>query len=393
MHRDRRGSPLPYGRQWVDEEDIARVLETLRSDWLTQGPAIRRFEEALARAVGARHAVALATGTAALHAACFAAGIGPDAEVVTSPLTFAACGNAVLYLGGRPVFADVCRDTGNLDPAETLMALTPRTRALLPVDYAGHPADMDAFREIARGRDLLVIEDAAHSLGARLAGRPVGALADLTIFSFHPVKTITTGEGGAVTTDDDELARRLRLFRTHGITRDAGEFVQSDVEQGPWYYEMQELGFNYRITDLQCALGLSQLRRLGEFVERRRAIVNRYREAFGADEALMVPVLRPGAEPAWHLFPLRLRLERLRVTRGALFEALRGRGLGVQVHYIPIHLQPYYRKHFGYTLGDYPEAEKYYAAEISLPLFPRMTDEDVEDVIGIVNDVVDEARA
>jgi perosamine synthetase len=392
MHRDRRGSPLPYGRQWIDEEDIARVLETLRSDWVTQGPTIPRFEEALARAVGARHAVAVATGTAALHAACFAAGIGPGDEVVTSPLTFAACGNAVLYLGGRPVFADVSRDTGNLDPAETLKALTPRTRALLPVDYAGHPADMDAFREIARGRDLLVIEDGAHSLGARLSGRPVGALADLTIFSFHPVKTITTGEGGAVTTDDDELARRLRLFRTHGITKNAGEFVQSDVEQGPWYYEMQELGFNYRITDLQCALGLSQLRRLGEFVERRRAIVNRYREAFGADEALMVPALRPGAEPAWHLFPLRLRLERLGATRGALFQALRARGLGVQVHYIPIHLQPYYRKRFGYSPGDFPEAEAYYAAEISLPLFPRMTDEDVEDVIGIVNDIVDEAR-
>lgn len=393
MHRDRRGAPLPYGRQWIDEEDIARVLEVLRSDWITQGPLIARFEEALARATGARHAVAFSSGTASLHAACFAAGIGPGDEVITTPFSFAACANAVLYQGGRPVFADVSGDTGNLDPAETLKAITPRTRALLPVDYAGHPADIDAFRELARERGLLVIEDAAHSIGARLSGRPVGALADLTTFSFHPVKTITTGEGGAVTTDDDNLARRLRLFRTHGITKERGEFVQSDLEHGPWYYEMQELGFNYRITDFQCALGLSQIRRIEEFVARRGAIVSRYREVLGGDEALRVPALRPEVSPAWHIFPLRLRLEKLRAGRGEIFKTLRERGLGVQVHYIPTHLQPYYRKHFGHAPGDFPKAEAWYAAEISLPLFPRMTEEDVEDVIGIVKDVVNEARA
>ncbi len=393
MPRDRSDAPLPYGRQWIDEEDVQGVLEVLRSDWITQGPAIDLFEESLCRAAGARFAVAFSSGTAALHGAVFAAGIGPGAEVVTSPLSFVAGANAVLYQGGRPVFADVSEDTGNLDPAEVRKALTPRTRALLPVDYAGHPADLEALHEIARERGLIVIEDAAHSLGGRLGGRPVGTLADLTTFSFHPVKTITTGEGGAVTTDDEALARRLRLFRTHGITRETGEFLHGDIERGPWYYEMVELGYNYRITDLQCALGLSQLRKLEGFVARRRAIVERYGEAFGENDALTVPATRPGAEPAWHIFPLRLRLERLRALRGAVFKALRERGLGVQVHYIPIPLHPYYRKHFGHAPGEFPRAEAYYAAEISIPLFPRMSDADVEDVVAIVGEVVEETRA
>jgi UDP-4-amino-4,6-dideoxy-N-acetyl-beta-L-altrosamine transaminase len=392
MQRDRRQAPLPYGRQWIDEDDVAAVLEVLRSDWITQGPAIERFEEALADAVGARFAVAYSSGTAALHGACFAAGIGTGDEVVTSPLSFAACANAVLFQGGRPLFADVSPDTGNLDPVLAAGAITPRTKALLPVDYAGHPADLDAFRTMARERGLLIIEDAAHALGSKLGGRPIGSQSDMTVFSFHPVKTITTGEGGAVATDDEALARRLRRFRTHGITREAEEFVQSDTERGPWYYEMQDLGFNYRITDLQCALGLTQLKRLEAFVRRRRAIMDRYVEAFGENPALKTPATRPGAEPAWHLFPLRLRLDRLRVGRREVFEALRERGLGVQVHYIPIPLQPYYRKHFGYAPGDFPEAEAYYAAEVSLPLFPRMTDDDVEDVVAIVGSVVEEAR-
>jgi UDP-4-amino-4,6-dideoxy-N-acetyl-beta-L-altrosamine transaminase len=392
MHRDRRQALLPYGRQWIDEEDVAAVIEILRSDWITQGPIIERFEEALARAVGARFAVAFSSGTAALHGASFAAGIEPGDEVVTSPLAFAASANTVLYQGGRPVFADVSPDTGNLDPALAARALTPRTKAFLPVDYAGHPADLDAFQAMARERGLLVIEDGAHALGAKLLDRAVGSLADLTAFSFHPVKTITTGEGGAVTTDDETLARRLRRFRTHGITRETEELAQSDLERGPWYYEMQELGFNYRITDLQCALGLTQLKRLDAFVQRRQAIVDRYLDAFGQDPALLVPAVRRGVEPAWHLFPLRLRLGRLRAGRREVFEALRARGLGVQVHYIPIPLHPYYRKRFGYAPGDFPEAEAYYAAEISLPLFPRMTDGDVGDVIAIVRSVIDEVR-
>jgi UDP-4-amino-4,6-dideoxy-N-acetyl-beta-L-altrosamine transaminase len=393
MPRDRRHAPIPYGHHWIDEDDVAAVVAALRDDWITQGPLIERFEEEIARVAGARHAVAFSSGTAALHGACFAAGIGPGDEVVTSPLSFVASANCVLYAGGRAVFADVSEDTGNLDPARAARAITPRTRALLPVDFGGHPADLDALRALARERGLTLIEDASHAIGGRLGGRSIGSLADLTTFSFHPVKTITTGEGGAVTTDDDRLAARLRLFRTHGITKAPEALVQADVERGPWYYEMQELGFNYRITDIQCALGLSQLRRLDAFVARRLAIAARYNEAFGADPALRVPATRPGAEPAWHLYPLRLRLDRLRTGRRAVFEALRARGLGVQVHYIPTHLQPYYRKHFGHAPGEFPAAEAYSAGEISLPLFPRMTDADVADVIAIVGEVIAEARA
>ena len=393
MPRDRRQDPIPYGHHWIDEDDVAAVTAVLRGDWITQGPLIERFEHALAAVAGARHAVSFSSGTAALHGACFAAGIGPGDEVVTSPLSFAASANCVLYLGGRPVFADVSPDTGNLDPEQAVRAITPLTKALLPVDYAGHPADLEAFRALARDRGLCLIEDASHAIGATLGGRPLGSIADLTTFSFHPVKTITTGEGGAVTTDDDALAGALRLFRSHGITRSPEALTQDDLEPGPWYYEMQVLGYNYRITDIQCALGLSQLGRLGRFVARRRAIAARYDEAFGADPALRVPARRPGAEPAWHLYPLRIRAERLRAGRRAIFERLRARGLGVQVHYVPTPLQPYYRKHFGHAPGDFPNAEAYYAGEISIPLFPMMSDADVGDVIDIVRDVIDEVRA
>jgi len=393
MPRDRRHAPIPYGHHRIDEEDIAAVSAALRGDWITQGPLVDRFEEALAAAVGARHAVAFSSGTAALHGACFAAELGPGDEVVTTPLSFAASANCVLYMGGRPVFADVSPDTGNLDPDLAARAITPRTKALLPIDFAGHPADIEAFRVLARERGLVLIEDASHAIGSRLHGRPVGSIADLTTFSFHPVKMITTGEGGAVTTEDGTLAARLRLFRSHGITRAPEEMTQDDLERGPWYYEMQALGYNYRITDFQCALGLAQLPKLGRFLDRRRAIVARYDEAFGPDPALMIPARRPGAEPAWHLYPLRVLRTALRGGRREVFERLRARGLGVQVHYIPTPLQPYYRKHFGHAPGDFPNAEAWYAEEISIPLYPGMTDEDVGDVTAIVKEVIDEVRA
>ena len=393
MPRDRRHAPIPYGHHWIGEEDIAAVAAALRADWITQGPTGERFEQAIAAVTGARHVAVFSSGTAALHAACFAAGIGPGDEVVTTPLSFVASANCALYMGGRPIFADVSPDTGNLDPDLAAGAITPRTKALLPVDYAGHPADLEAFRALARERGLLLIEDASHAIGARLHGRPIGAIADLTTFSFHPVKTITTGEGGAVTTDDDALARRLRLFRSHGITKTPEDLIGDDSEGGPWYYEMQALGYNYRITDFQCALGLTQIARLDRFLARRRAIVARYDETFGADPALRIPGRRPGAEPAWHLYPLRIRAERLRAGRRAVFERLRERGLGVQVHYIPTPLQPYYRKNFGHAPGDFPNAEAYYAGEISIPLYPKMSDEDVGDVIAIVTEAIDEVRA
>ncbi|HWE30655.1 MAG TPA: DegT/DnrJ/EryC1/StrS family aminotransferase, partial [Polyangia bacterium] len=293
---------LPYGKQLVEEDDIAEVVRVLRSDYLTTGPEIEAFEAELAAACGARHAVVVANGTAALHCAYAAAGIGAGDEVVTSPLTFSATANMVLALGGKPVFADVDEGTLCLDPTEAARAITPRTKALAPVDFAGHPAAADEFMALARSKGLTVIADASHSIGGTLYGRPVGSLAHLTTFSFHPVKTITTGEGGAVLTDDATLAERARDFRNHGMVRDAARLGRHD---GPWYYEVQSLGFNYRLTALQCALGRSQLRKLDRFSARRRAIVERYRAAFAGDARMRLQSQQPGAEPTWHLFAVR----------------------------------------------------------------------------------------
>ncbi len=394
---------IPYGRQSIDDDDIAAVVAVLKGDWLTQGPTVAAFEKAVAERTGARHAVAVATGTAALHAACFAAGVGPGSEIVTAPITFAASGNCALYLGGEVRFADIRADTYCLDPAKLEAAIGPTTRAIVPVDFTGQPADMNEINAIAKRHGLMVIEDAAHSLGATYRGRPVGTLADMTILSFHPVKHVATGEGGMVLTDNDVLAARLRLFRTHGITGEAAEMTlaeQAADADGPntakqknqgkagWYYEMQELGFNYRITDLQCALGISQMGKLEYFLERRRAIARRYSDAFARSPLLTVPHQEGDRESAWHLYMLRLRLSAMGRTRREVFEDLRGRGIGVHVHYIPLHLQPYYRQRYGHRRGDFPVAEAYYDSALTIPLFPAMTDEMVERVIAAVLDAV-----
>ncbi len=394
---------IPYGRQSVDAEDIAAVVAVLRGDWLTQGPAVAAFETAVAERVGARHAVAVATGTAALHAACFAAGVGPGSEIVTAPITFAASGNCALYLGGEVRFADIRADTYCLDPTKLEAAITAKTRAIVPVDFTGQPADMNDIAAIAKQHGLMVIEDAAHSLGATYRGRAVGTLADMTILSFHPVKHVATGEGGMVLTDNDDLAARLRLFRTHGITGEAAAMTlaeQAADADGPntakqknqgkagWYYEMQELGFNYRITDMQCALGISQMGKLDGFLQRRRAIARRYNEAFAASPLLTVPHQEGDRESAWHLYMLRLCLSAMRRTRREVFDDLRGRGIGVHVHYIPLHLQPYYRQRYGHGRGDFPVAEAYYDSALTIPLFPGMTDAMVERVIAAVLDAV-----
>jgi len=336
---------LPYARQWVSEEDVAAVAEVLRGEWLTTGPKIREFEEAVAAYVGARYAVAVASGTAALHAACFVAGIGPGDEVITTPLTFAASANCVLYAGAEPVFADVDLATGNIDPEDVARKVTPRTRAIIPVHLAGHPCDLDRLHAIARRHGLVVIEDAAHALGAEYRGRRIGGLSDLTIFSFHPVKHITTGEGGMVTTNDPELYRRLVAFRNHGIVREPEYFLEEP--HGPWYYEMQHLGYNYRLTDIQAALGLSQLARLEQFLARRREIVVAYNAAFAGLPWLQTPAEPPDGRSAWHLYMVRLCLERLRVDRATVFRALWAENIGVQVHYIPVYLHPYYRRRVG----------------------------------------------
>lgn len=381
---------LPYGTQWLDEHDIEAVVEVLRGNWLTQGPRIQDFEARVAERCGARYAVAVATGTAALHCAAFAAGIGPGDEAITSPITFVASANCVAYLGGRPVFADIDAATLTCDPEEVARRVSPRTKALIPVDFAGHPAEMDELMAIARRHGLTVIADSAHSLGATYRGRPVGSVTDMTVFSFHPVKHITTGEGGMVLTNDESLYRRMVLFRTHGITNRSEQLVAPS--EGGWYYEMQALGFNYRITDLQCALGLSQLAKLDRFVARRREIAERYARAFSDVPEIITPQERPYVRSSYHLYVLQFDLSRLRVGRAELFAALRARKLGVQVHYIPVHLQPYYREQLGHRRGDFPRAEAYYDRCVSIPLYPRMTDDDVTRVIATVKEIVEGAR-
>jgi perosamine synthetase len=379
-----RSQLLPYGRQSIDEDDILAVVETLRSDWLTTGPKVNEFEEAFAAHVGAGFAVAFSSGTAALHGAVFAAGIEPGDDAITSPLTFAATANCILYQGGRPVFADVREDTLNIGPERVAKCITPRTKALLPVDYAGHPADLDELHQIADDHGLTVIEDACHALGAEHRGRRVGSISHMTVFSFHPVKHLTTGEGGMVTTDNLRFAETLRKFRNHGISSGARE----RQAQGQWQYEMVLLGFNYRLTDIACALGLRQLSKLEKNLARRREIAGKYTEALRALPGVLPPVVRTEVRPAWHLYPLRLELASLSVSRAEIYQALRAENIGVNVHYIPVHLHPYYRERFGYKHGDYPVAEAAYESLISLPMFHGMGDRDADSVIGSVEKVI-----
>jgi UDP-4-amino-4,6-dideoxy-N-acetyl-beta-L-altrosamine transaminase len=370
---------LPYGHQWIDEEDISAVSEVLHSDWITQGSKVAEFEKEFAGYVGARYAVVVSSGTAALHAACFTAKINKDDEVITTPITFAASANCVLYQGGTPVFADIKEDTLNIDPEEIKKKINQKTKALIPVDFTGLPVDLEKIQEIARRYNLIIIEDASHALGATYKGSKIGSISDMTIFSFHPVKHITTGEGGMITTNNKEYCERLKLFRTHGITKDKEKLLKYD---GPWYYEMQELGYNYRLTDFQCFLGLSQLKKIDKIIQRRREIVQKYNYEFKDIPEIKIPQINPvGSNPAWHIYMIQLNLEKLKVSRRKIFEALRAENIGVNVHYIPVHLQPYYQNRFGYNLGDFPKAENYYSRAITLPIFPKMSDKDINDVI------------
>lgn len=384
-----RDSFLPYGRQSIEEADIQAVVDVLRSDWLTTGPKIAEFEEAFAAYVGARFAVGFSSGTAALHGAAFAAGIGVGDEVVTTPLTFAATANCVLYQGGIPVFADASPDTLNLDPDRLAAVITSRTKAIIPVDYAGHPADLDSILALANQNGLIVIEDACHALGAQYDGRKVGAIADMTVFSFHPVKHLTTGEGGMVTTNDPKFAETLRAFRNHGITTEARDRQNA----GQWHYEMVLLGYNYRLSDISCALGLSQLRRLDSNLERRRRIAARYSSAMRNLPGIILPAVRQHVLPAWHLYPIRVDERVLGVSRDEILRGLRAENIGVNVHYIPVHLHPYYKERFGYRGGEFPVAEAAYETLITLPMFHGMTDRDVEDVIRAIDIVTQYFRA
>jgi len=377
---------LPYAHQQISDEDIAAVVETLRSDWLTTGPRIPEFEAGLRGVTGAKHAVTFSSGTAALHGAMAAAGIGPGDEVITSPLTFVATANAALYVGAEPRFADVADDSLLLDPERVAAAITDRTRAIVPVDYAGQPADYDALRTVV-GSGIArpwIIADACHSLGATDRGRAVGTLADLTVLSFHPAKLLTTGEGGAVLTEIDEVADRLRRFRNHGIATE----LQARTD---WTYSMIELGYNYRLTDVGAALGIAQLRRLDEFLARRRSLAARYFAQLGGHPLIDLPGVHERAEPAWHFMFGRLRLDRLRVDRGVIYRALRAEGIGVNVHYIPVHLHPYYRERVPDL--ELPVAEAAYERLLTLPLHAGMVDGDVDDVVAAVDKVTTAYRA
>jgi perosamine synthetase len=380
-----RDKMLPYGRQSLDDADIAAVVEVLKSDWLTTGPKIAEFEDRFAAWVGAKHAVSFSSGTAALHGAAFAAGLKPGDEAITTPMTFCATANSILYQGATPIFADVSADTLNIDPLEVSNKITARTKAIIAVDYAGHPAPLHELRTLAKTHGAFLIEDACHALGAEYRGKRVGSIADLTVFSFHPVKHLTTGEGGMVTTEDAGLAETLRRFRNHGIDADARE----RHETGQWFHEMVLLGFNYKLTDIACALGLSQLTKLDANMARRRQIAAQYSAAFCDMPAIALPTVRDGVDPAWHLYPVRLNLSLLAADREDIFRALRAENIGVNVHYIPVHRHPYYRERFpSLSHESYPVAEDAYVRLISLPMFHAMTDQDVNDVIRAVRKVV-----
>lgn len=376
---------LPYGRQWIDEEDIQAVIDVLKSDYLTTGPAIKEFEDKLKTVTGAEYVVAVSNGTAALHAACFAAGIGEGDEVITTPMTFAATANAVLYCGGTPVFADINPETYNIDPEDIRRKITPKTKAIIPVHFTGQPCNMNEIMQIAKEHNLIVIEDAAHALGAEYKGRKIGSIGDMTTFSFHPVKPVTTGEGGAITTNDKELYQKLMLFRSHGITRDS-EMLLND--NAAWYYEQQILGYNYRMTDIQAALGCSQLNKLEFFLQKRREYAKMYDEAFKNLEGVIIPKQLNNTLSGWHLYVIQLDTDKIRPDRRVIFDELRIHNIGVNVHYIPVYYHPYYQK-LGYKKGLCPNAEKLYERIISLPLFPKMAKEDIMYVIKIIKDLVD----
>lgn len=370
---------ISYGRQSLDEEDIQAVVETLRSPFLTQGPKIAEFEQAIADYVGVKYAVAFCNGTAALHGACYAAGIGEGDEVITSPITFAASANCVRYVGGTVVFADIDAETYNIDPVQIRANITEKTKAIIPVDFTGQPVDIDEIMSIAREYNLVVIEDGAHSLGATYKGRKVGQTADMTMFSFHPVKPVTTAEGGVIVTNNETYYKKLLQFRSHGI-----EATDYAAVQGGWYYEMTDLGYNYRMTDLQAALGVSQLRKLDSFIARRQEIAAHYDEAFQHVAGIVTPKQLDNTQSGWHLYMVQLE----KADRKKVFDAMRAANIGVHVHYIPVYWHPYYRD-LGYERGLCPVAEAWYEKALTLPIHPSLTKEDLQRVIENLKEEVE----
>ncbi len=377
---------LPYGRQWIDDQDIAAAIEVLKSDFLTTGPKVKEFEEKFSQYVGSKYAVAVSNGTAALHVACLAAGLTQRQELITSPLTFVASANCALYCGATPVFVDV-DNNGLIDEEKIEKKITRKTRVLIPVHYSGLPCSMEPIQKIAQKHHLTIIEDACHAIGARYKDMRIGdcTFSDQTVFSFHPVKQLTTGEGGMITTNSKEVYEKLLIFRNHGITKDPLNYV--NLNHGPWYYEMQNLGFNYRITDFQCALGISQLTKIDTFIEKRRQIAKKYDDAFQGKDNLEILTENQDVRNSYHLYPLRVKNAEIRLR---LFNFLRTKGIFCQVHYIPVYLHPYYQT-LGYERGLCPAAEDFYQRELSLPIYPLMNNEDVEYVIEQIFSGLNEA--
>jgi dTDP-4-amino-4,6-dideoxygalactose transaminase len=380
---------LPFHKPEITDDDVQSVVETLRSGWLTTGPKVKRFEEDFARYVGCKHAVAVNSGTAALHLALDAIGIKEGDEVILPTMTFAATAEVVIYFKAQPVFVDCESDTLNLDPQQIERAITPRTRAIIPVHMGGQPCDMKPILELARHYNLKVIEDAAHALPAAYHGRKVGTIGDITCFSFYATKTITTGEGGMATTENPEWAKRMRMMSLHGISLDAWDRY---TDKGSWYYEIIHPGYKYNLTDIAGALGIEQLKRCDQFWEARRRIASHYHEAFADLPEIQVPACLPDTQHAWHLYVIQLNMERLRINRQDFIKALKSQNIGTSVHFIPLHLHPFYRETFGYRPADFPQASAVFERIISLPIYPKMTEADVRDVIVAVRKLVQEYR-
>lgn len=378
---------IGYGRQWIDDEDVKSVSEILHGDFLTCGPTVTKCENGIAKYVGAKYCTMCANGTAALHIAMLAAGIGPGDEVITTPLTFAASSNCALYVGARVVFADIDKDTYEIDPNDIERKITSKTKAIVSVDFTGQTANLDKIKEICKAHNLVLIEDAAQSFGTSYKGKRVGSIADITTFSFHPVKSITCGEGGAVTSNNDEYGKRIALFARHGITHDES-LMKEAPHEGPWYYEQIELGYNYRLTDFQAALLLSQLKKIDKFKNRRNDIVKRYDAEFSKIQEIKLMKYTEGSETFRHLYIIQLQLDKLNCTRREAFDALSAEGIQCQIHYVPVYWFPYYQK-LGYKKGLCPNAEEVYKGFLTIPLYPKMTDDDVQDVILAINKVCD----
>lgn len=389
------GSPVRtekiyYGHQWIEEDDIEAVTEVLKSDYLTCGPKVNELERVLERYTGAKHAVAVANGTAALHCACIAAGIGPGDEVITTPITFAASANCALYCGATPAFADINPETYNIDPESIRSCITEKTKAVIAVDFTGQAVEIEKIRAICDEYNLVFIEDAAHSIGTTYNGKQIGSLADITTFSFHPVKTVTGGEGGACLTNSDEYYHKLILTHAHGITHDEN-YMKGAPHEGPWYYEEIALGYNYRITDIQAALIGSQINKIDKFINRRKEIVRKYDEAFKLIPELTIQKEIPESDTCRHLYIIRLNLDKLSCTRKEFFDAMSAENVQCQIHYVPVYWFPYYQD-LGYKKGLCPNAEKVYSEIMSIPLYPKMSDKDVDDVIHAVNKVIENYR-